>query len=239
MKKLNLMDKLRVIGGWFLVKTGKLTYDAFTQEELNTLLAPYFPVQIDVKVPVGNAVLTCQEGEISMPANVNEIQLNLLTDFNVEVIGNPVYRAHILAVIKGTPEYSPETATVEITNIRLHTLALVQDEYSMVRDTTSLIQQLAPVSIAGSLANPIKSLVNSFTGGLSNAALNYLQSFTQGNKQKLLEQHKPAIESAVQSRLSHLDTHFTMREDQWREYLFSRLGKRVSVDDHLLKFWLS
>ncbi|MFC3094948.1 DUF1439 domain-containing protein [Alteromonas sediminis] len=239
MKNLSFMDKCRFIGGWFLIKTGRLSFDAFTEDELNQLLAPYFPLQMHVEVPVGNAKLNCVEAEVSMPADVNELQLNLLTEFHVDVLGNPVYRAHILAVIKGTPHYDASTHTVEITDISLNTLALVHDEYSMVKDTSSLIQQLGPLAIAGSFTSPLKSIVNSVTGGLSNAALHYLQSFTQGNKQKLLEQHKPAIEKALKAKLHTIDTHFTMRDTHWREYLFSRFGDRVSVDDHLLKFWLS
>ena len=239
MKQLTLADKFRYIGGWLLVKTGRLTYDAFTQSELTNLLKSFLPLQLDIDVPVGRGKFCCLEGEIIMPSQYGQIQLNLFTDFQVELMGNPIYRAHIIAILEGKPSYKIKAARLDIDDIRLHSLTLVHDEYSLIKDTSTLLQQLTPISLVNTLTAPFKHVVNTVTAGLSDSAVDYLQSYTNSNKQKLLDQHTPAIESALYQALDNLETSFTMRPSEWRESLFARFGKRVSVDDHLLKFWFS
>lgn len=239
MKELTFKEKCQVIAGWLLIKSGRFKFEIFTVDELNALLAPHLPLTLNVNVPVGKATLTCMTGNIHLPRAQNQIQLHLLTDFRVELAGNPIYRAHLKAEITAVPDYDVASKTLHFTNIQLPVLSLVDDEYSFVNDSRSILQQVPTLGLATSLVSPLKQVINTVTGGVSNAAMAYLESFTHGNKQKLLAQHRPAIEQALLAEIDQFDLHFVMRDNDWQEYLFARLGKRVSVDDHLLKFWFS
>ena len=239
MKQLNFKDKCRVAAGWFLVKTGQLSHDDFTEEELNALIAPYFPQTLEVDVPAGSATLVCEESELSMPISTNRLTLSLLTRFQVVVLGNPLYRAHVIATLSALPDYQAEDKRLDIVDIKLDQLSLVHDEYSLVKDASFLLQQLPPVSLANVLTSPLKRVINKVTGGFSDSAINYLQAFTKGNKQRLLEDHSPAIEKALLNKLAELDLSVSMSEQVWREYLFRLLGQKVTVEDHRLRFWLS
>lgn len=222
-----------------MVRTHQLKHDDFTEQELNDLITPYFPQTLEVDVPAGTAELRCEQSELSMPIATNRLTLSILTTFQVVVLGNPLYRAHVIATLSALPDYNVAAKQLDIVDVRLDQLSLVQDEYSLVKDASFLLQQLPPVSIANALTSPFKRVINKVTGGFSQSALNYLQAFTQGNKQRLLEDHSPAIEKALLNKLADVDLTVTMRDTEWREYLFKLLGQKVTVEDHRLRFWLS
>ena len=77
------------------------------------------------------------------------------------------------------------------------------------------------------------------TAGTSDIAANYLQIYTSGSKQAVLDYHKPQIHNAIASQFTPDDLSHSMRASQWREVLFSRLGKSVRVEENVLRFYLT
>lgn len=247
MKYLSFTDKCRVLFAGCLIKLKVLKHDQFSEAELNELIAKFFPQELAVDVPVGEATLVCHQGVLSMPQTTNKITLSLDTTFNISMVGNPIYRAHVSAKLSASPLYNVAQSKLQLIDITLDKLQLIDDEYSLVKDTSSLIKQISSIStplqsslsIAAALAFPVKQVVNTLTGGLSDASIHYLQSFTQSNKQKLLADHRPNIENALLKKCYEEDLSISMNDSIWREYLFKRFGKRVSVENRELKFWMT
>lgn len=222
-----------------MAKCGLIKYDDFTERELNSLIDKYFPFEMDVSVPIGKAKLKCVSATVKLSQASGKLGLILLNDFTVEVMGNPVYRAHITARVSTKPEYKKANARIEFNDIRLDQLELIEDEYTLVKDTSSILEQLSPVSVTSALASPFKRALNAVTGGMSESAFTYLQSFTTQNKQRILSNHQSAIEQALLTEIHARDISVNMDPTHWREYLFSRIGTHISVEDQRLRFWIS
>jgi len=58
-----------------------------------------------------------------------------------------------------------------------------------------------------------------------------------GSKQTILDYHTPQIRAAVLKEIAKQPTHFQLRQDVWREALFSRYGERVGIEDNRLRFY--
>ncbi len=234
---LSLKNRLKVAIAMLLVKLGKLKYDQFTEQELNQLIVGYFPQTLTLPVPVGKASLKLLQGEISMPTSTDRIQLQLFCSIEIRVLANPIYRAHLVIVVSANPHYLSEHSTLTIDNIRVDDVALLNDEYALLNDTSKLIDALSPVPIAGLLTNPMKSALNILTAGTSNQAIEYLQMYIGGSKQRILDYHRTQIEDHVINAIANEDLTIELDPAEWRQNLFSRLGKEVVVEGNELRFY--
>ena len=239
MRNLSIADKCKVIAAWILVKMKRLQYEDFNQQELNEYLVDYFPYALDVPVPVGNAVLTIVQGDVCLNTETHRIELHLQNDFNVEVLANPIYRTHVNAKLSAEINYDDTVKTLFFNKIRLDSLQWINDDYTLISDTRQLLNSITPASLFGGIANPLKNIINTVTGGFSDSALNYLRSFTNANKQHLLDEHKATIEKAILAEINKQPLYYQMQDNIWREYLFRQRGTHVSIADQRLRFWLS
>ena len=220
-----------------MVKLNKLQYDQFTEEELNQLITPYFPQQMPLEVPVGKAELSVIKGELMMPTSTNRLQLQLLCGVEIRVLANPIYRAHIAVVVSAAPHYVVENNLLTIKSIRVDEVALINDEYSLLTDTSKIIDMLSPVQIGSLLTSPMRSALNILTAGTSNAALQYLQMYIGGSKQRVLDYHRNQIEEHVIAAVASADINLVLDPAEWRQNLFARLGREVIVEEQELRFY--
>jgi hypothetical protein len=54
----------------------------------------------------------------------------------------------------------------------------------------------------------------------------------------VLDYHIPHIHNAIKKQITQEALSHTMRDDHWREVLFSKLGQNVRVEDNVLRFYL-
>jgi hypothetical protein len=233
---LNFTDRLKVAVAMLLVKLNKLQYDQFTEAELNQLITPYFPQEMSLPVPVGKGNLKLMRGDLSMPVSSNRLQLQLLCGIDIRVLANPIYRAHLMVIVSADPLYIEKDNLLTLANIRVDEVALVDDEYSLLNDTSKLIDSLSPIQIGGLLTSPMRSALNVLTAGTSNTALQYLEMYIGGSKQRVLDFHRHEIEEHVINAVSDADINIELDPSDWRQNLFSRLGKTVFVKDRELRF---
>lgn len=234
---LSLKNRLKVAVAMLLVKLGKLKYDQFTEQELNELIVSYFPQSMELPAPVGKGTLKLLQGELSMPSSTDRLQLQLFCSIEIRVLANPIYRAHLVVIVSADPNYIVEHSTLTIENIRVDDVALLNDEYALLNDTSKLIDALSPVPITGLLANPMKSALNILTAGTSNQAIDYLQLYIGGSKQRILDYHRTQIEDHVISAVANEDLTIRLDPAEWRQNLFSRLGRIVVVEENELRFY--
>ena len=236
MDKLSHRDWLKFAVGYCLVKLGQLKYDRFTKEELNALVAEHFPQQFDLPVPIGTGVLRILEGVISMPTDSARLHMQCLAGLEIKAMGSPIYRAHAIIQVSALPHYVEERHTLTLVDIKVDDVHLVNDEYSLLKDTQFLIDRLLPVPVTGLLGAPIKQALNVLSAGTSDQALNYLKLYVGGSKQRILDYHQPQIETALLDALANFDLDYQMQATQWREHLFAKLGKTVAVEESELRF---
>ena len=239
MNTLSVSDKCRVAIAWLLVKFGRLHYDDFSKEELNSVIEDYFPQLLEIDIPIGNATLNCKQGSVKLIKGTHRVSLVIPQEFKIEVLANPIYRAHVITHISAKPYFDKRQSSIRFTEVSLDNIEWVNDEYSLVQDTSALLQQLSVVSLTNTLTSPFKRLLSTVTGGLPQSSLNYLQSFTQDNKQRILTNHKPALEKAILAKLETQTLSVELDDTIWRHYLFSRIGTRITVEENQLRFWLS
>ncbi|MBT0587446.1 DUF1439 domain-containing protein [Alteromonas oceanisediminis] len=234
---LSLSDRCKVAIAMLLVKLGKLKYDQFSEAELNALIVTHFPQSMPLPVPVGKGRLTLITGELFMPKSTNRLELNVLCGLEIRVMGNPIYRAHVNVVVSAEPLYIAQQQLLSIDKLRVDSVALINDEYALLSDTTRLIDSLSPVQLSGFLGAPLKSALNVISGGTSNSAINYLKLYVGGSKQRILDYHREHIEDHIIATIANENIHTSMSHDDWRQNLFARLGKRVVVEERELRFY--
>ncbi len=237
MQQLNWQDKWRVAAGWVLVKLGKLTHDDFTPEELNALVAPHFPQHFPIRPPIGEGAVTLERGQVSLNESANRISVQALASLEVSAFSAKLYRAHIMLHASCTPRFNSESATLHLEDVRFDGTRLINDDYALIKDTRFLIEKLLPGGVSNLLGRSVISGLSVLSGGISSQALDYLKLYLNGSMQRVLDYHQPQIESLMRETLAHTELHHRMRHDQWREYLFARLGQHVGIEDNRLRFY--
>ena len=237
MQQLNWQDKWRVIAGWALVKMGKLTHDDFTTEELNALIAPHFPQRFSFRPPIGDGVMTLNRGQVSLNEAANRLSVQALASLEISALSANIYRAHIMLNVSCHAHYDADGATLYLEDVRFDGARLINDDYALIKDTRFLIDKLLPAGVGGILSQSVISGLSLLSGGVSSQALDYLKLYLNGSMQRVLDYHRPQIEAVMQDALAQTELQHTMRDDHWREYLFSRLGQYVCVEENRLRFY--
>ncbi|NMH61312.1 DUF1439 domain-containing protein [Alteromonas ponticola] len=240
MKALNWQDKCKVLGTALLIKLGKLPYDKFSEDELNDFLPQHFPISVPLTLPAVDANVELQEGTIKLNAQPGRVTLQLLAAIQITAVASTLYRAHLMITVSAQPVYNPETFVLGLEQVRIDSINLVNDEYALIMDAHYLMEKILPLALPKSMgrliSTPLFGALNMVTGGTSDLARNYFGLYMEGSKQRILDYHRPQIETALLNNLANYPTEYVMREDHWREYVFRRWGKRVAVEEGELRF---
>ena len=239
---LSWRDKVNALVGFCLIKTGRLQYDVFTEQELNALIAPHFPFSDALAVPIGEGQFTCLEAQLSMPTSTNRLTVQILCVIDVRVMGTPIYKAHAAAGISALPNYDPASRSLHLTDTRVDFIHLLNDQYSLVKDTRFIIDKLLPLPLSGLgslLSQPLRSALSLVSAGSTDQALEYLKLYLHGNTQRILDYHKPRLVKELLAKIDERALEYTMDDNHWREFLFARYGKRVAVEEKQLRFYFT
>ncbi|MDO6694695.1 DUF1439 domain-containing protein [Aliiglaciecola sp. 3_MG-2023] len=220
----------------WMIKLGKLRHVDYTIEELNALARPHFPQTFDVEVPVGNGKLAILEAEIDIPHNSDVVKVQLYSSLNIDAVGNPLYRAHLLIILEVTPKYNAVSKTVEIDSLNLATIRLINDEYALLNDSKQLLSLVFPKSVQSLISGTFKSALGLMTAGSSDVAADYLKLYLSGSKQRVLDYHKPQISSLLDKTKHNPEFVYKLDPDDWQEALFMQHGRSVCVEQRCIRF---
>ncbi|MFZ8200490.1 DUF1439 domain-containing protein [Alteromonas portus] len=235
---LSFKDKCKVYLAQWLVKWGKLTHDDFTKSELQTLVKGSFPYPFAFDIPMGAGTVTVLEGNIALDSANNRIGLQCLAALNIVVATTTIYRAHVVFTVSASPYYDKNMSTLYLTDITTDSVTLVNDDYALIKDTQFLMSRFFPKSVNSLLGGSLKSALSLFSAGASDMAADYLKVYLSGSKQAVLDYHIPHINNAIKTQIKQEDLSHRMRNDHWREVLFSKAGRNVRVEDDVLRFYL-
>ena len=219
-----------------MIRFGKLTHDAFTLEELNDLLAPHLPYSHALSLPIGKGKVEFNEAQVTLDATNNLVNVQLWGDLQIEVLGIPLYRAHILVTFSAHPEYISGAQQVKANDVKVDHIRLVQDAYTFVQDADTILAKFIPLPGAKLLSGPMRGMMSLASAGLSESAISYLQLFMKGNAQQVLNYHLPQL-NAFAAELAREDVFvYDLDHNDWRELLFMQKGKDVVVEGDELWF---
>lgn len=230
--------KLKTRLAKWLVRLGKLTHVDYTVDELNQLLATHFPQSFKVDVPVGNGHFTLLDGQLSIPRLSSVIHVDLFCALDIDALGNPLYRAHVAIQLAITPRYDTQLKRLSIDAMKLSTLRLVKDEYALLNDSKQLLNVIIPKGMQSMLAGTFKSALGIVTVGSADLASDYLRMYLSGNKQKILDYHRPQIARLIEELKQDPEFVYEMNQHDWQENLFRQYGYSVTVENKCLRFKL-
>jgi hypothetical protein len=191
---------------------------------------------VPISVPKGEGRFTLSKTTISMPINSNYIQVQVFGSIDITYLANPIYRAHVVLVVQAKPHYEHTTKNVLLTEIRITDIHMINDEYAILKDTTSLINLFVPSPVLSIVTGTMKTAFNVMTGTTASEANSYLQMYLSGSKQKVLDYHKPQIENVIIELAASENMQYSLDRNNSKEGLFIRYGKEVVVEDGHLRF---
>jgi len=205
-------------------------------DEISLLIQPNLPLQLPISVPKGEGSFTLSKVNISMPYDSNYIQAEVLGGIEVTYLANPIYRAHVALVVQATPQYNHSTKNVLLADIRITDIHMLDDEYSILKDTSSLINLFVPSPVLSMVRGTMKTAFSIVTGTTTSEVNSYLQMYVSGSKQKVLDYHKPQIEKLIVDLAAGEDMQYSLDIDDFEEGLFIQYGKEVVVEEGNLRF---
>ena len=219
-----------------LIRFKRLKHVDYSVDDISRLIKPHLPLSLPISVPKGEGRFTLSKVNISMPFNSPYIQAEVLGAIEVTYFSNPIYRAHVVLVVQATPEYDQTTKNVMLTELRITDINTLNDEYSIFKDTSSLINQFVPSPLLSMVTGTMKTAFSIMTGTTASEANSYLQMYLSGSKQKILDYHKPQIENIIVELAASKDMQYSLDINDFEENLFIQYGKEVAVEEGHLRF---
>jgi hypothetical protein len=208
----------------------------YSVHDISQLIQPHLPLQLPISVPKGDGRFTLSKVNISMPVNSHHIQAEVLGGIEITYLANPIYRAHVVLVVQATPQYDHTTKNVLLTDVGITNIHMLNDEYSILKDTSSLINLFVPSPVLSMVRGTMKTAFSIMTGTTASEASSYLEMYLSGSKQKVLDYHKPQIEKIIVELAAGEDMQYSLDIDDFEEGLFIEYGKEVVVEAGHLRF---
>ena len=230
----SIKTSFRLLLAKYVIRFKRLTHVDYSVEDISNLIEPYLPHSFPISVPEGVGLFTLSKVNISMPSNY--IQAEVLGSIKVTYLGNPIYRAHVILVVQAKPHFEHSTKNVLLTDIRITDIHMLNDEYSILKDTSSLIKLFVPSPVLSIVTGTMKTALNIMTGSIASEVNNYLKMYLSGSKQKVLDYHKPQIENIIVKLAASDDMQYSLSINDFEEGLFIQYGKEVVVEQGILRF---
>jgi hypothetical protein len=219
-----------------LIRFKRLTHVDYSVSDISQLIQPHLPLSLPISVPRGNGRFTLSKVNITMPFQSNHIQAEVLGGIEVTYLANPIYRAHVVLVVQAKPQYNSNTKNIFLTEIKIDDIHMLKDEYSILKDTSSLISQLVPVPLLSMMTGTMKTAFSIMTGTTASEANSYLQMYLSGSKQKVLNYHKPQMENIIVQLAASEDMQYRLNVNDFEERLFMQYGKKIIIEQGNLRF---
>jgi hypothetical protein len=232
----SIKTSLRLLLAKCLIRFKQLKHVDYSVTDISRLIQPHLPVFLPISVPKGEGRFTLSKVNVSMPLDTNYIQAEVLGGIEVTYLANPIYRAHVVLVVQATPQYAPTKNNVLLTDIRITDIHMLNDEYSILKDTSSLISHFVPSPVLSMVRGTMKTAFSIMTGTTTSEANSYLQMYLSGSKQKVLDYHKPQIEKLIVELAAGEDMQYNLDINDFEESLFIRYGQEVIVEEGNLRF---
>jgi len=219
-----------------MIRFKRIRQVKYTSDELNEMLATNFPHTMAMSLPGSQGLLTLLNAELSMPANDNQLHIQMFCGFTVCVAGKDIYRAHLLVVGTVTPYYIAEQRAIHLKNLQLSELRLVKDDYAFIGSSAELATLFMPNAFKYLLMSSVHIGLSLLKGIVPNELMTYLTLYSNGSKQGVLDYHKPEIERMLIAEVEQEAWCYQLNEQDFEEQIFAELGQEIAVEQGFLVF---
>jgi hypothetical protein len=221
----------------FLIRFKRIKEVRYTAEELNELIVDILPKAMAFDVPGGVAKLIVMTAKVTIGKdNQKGLSIGLLCSLEISSMNQQLYRAHLQGTVKAFPYYHQQGQTIRLKKASFTELTLVNDEYLLVSNTTNLIKSLTPNLLQGLVSATLGSAVDMMSVLSTPQVKGYLAMFTDGNKQKVLDFHRPQVQRSLKMLIDNGDLEYPLAQSDFEEKLFADMGREIEVDNHQLVF---
>ena len=203
---------------------------------VNQMVSPQLPVIFDIPVSGGKGELTLLEVELSAGEEEGTILVQIITNFSVSMGNKQIYNSHIQLKLLIKPDFNKLESTLSATDIKMLSMELISDRYSMIKDT--------PKTLASFLPEPFKTMfvTTMVTTGMvmdsfgKSELFRYLSLYLTGNMQRVLDFHHNDIEKIIINYAKSESFSYQLDESDFEEQLFAELGEQLTVENEQLMF---
>lgn len=233
-----LADKnsIRLFIAKWLIRFNKLKSAEYSGEQLSDLMAEHLPIICPVSVPAGEGSFRLLSASVCLPKLKSVIQVDVSSCFSVEYLAKPLYRADLKLSVEAKPAYDISTKEIRLIDVKINEISLLHDEYSVLNDTRELINLVAENPLLSMFGDTVKSAYSLVTGSPPSNAGAYLQLYIGGSKQRILDYHKPQLQTIMAELLTRKNACYRLDESHFEERLFAEFGKEVVIEEGTLRF---
>jgi len=219
-----------------LVRLKLITRVPMEFSDVNQMVSPQLPVTFDIPVSGGKGELTLLEVELSAGEKEGTILVQIITNFSVSMSNKQIYNSHLQLKLLITPDFNKLESTLSATDIKMLSMELISDRYSMIKDT--------PKTLAAFLPEPFKTMfvTTMVTTGMvmdsfgKSELFRYLSLYLTGNMQRVLDFHHNDIEKKIINYAKSESFSYQLDESDFEEQLFAELGEQLTVENKQLMF---
>lgn len=219
-----------------LIRFGYIKNVPVDIDRINEQITQHLPVAFDIAIPGGDGELTILETDLSLDNQSNSITAVILCNFNVKIKNTTIYNSHLQVTLDTELVYCATSKTISPSNVKIHSMKLISDKYSVIKDTRQLI--------AGLLPEPMKTvfITTMLTTNLvmdnlgMNNMIKYLSLYLTGSKQRILDFHHQEIETKVIDFTESEDCSYLLDQTHFEERLFAEFGQQIQIKQGQLLF---
>lgn len=220
-----------------LIRANKLKEVRYSAQMLNEMIVENLPHSETFEVPGGQATFVVMTAQVSVGKdNAEGLRLKLLCSLDISTLGRQLYRAHLNVNLKALPYFHKATKSIRISQSAVTELSLVNDEYLLIKSSNDIVKSLTPNILKGIVNVTIGSAINVMSEVATPAVKEYLNVFTEANKQKVLDFHRPQLEKRISAVIESGNIEYQLQESDFEEKIFADLGRKIDVDQHELVF---
>jgi len=205
-------------------------------EDINKIVNQPLPEVIELTIPGGTGKLSILQATLEPAESGERLHVEILCNFSVKVKQSIIYNTHLQLTVELLPSYIPEHKTIATREVKVTGLHLISDQYSMIKDTSSLLGSLMPSALKTIVSATLFSTRAVLGSKTVNAVSQYLSLYLTGSKQKIIDYHRVDIEEKVTQVFQSDAIAYRLDDAVFEERIFAQYGQQIIVENGRLYF---
>jgi len=220
---------------WGLIRVGILRKVAVSASEVNQILEEHLPAEYTLPLSWGNSELNITHAKVDFPSlKPGYFRATLKASLHITVASVEIYRSHLQIELSGKPRYQASDESLRIDDVAVDQVKLVKDSYSLMASAGSLMSSVVPTPLTHMMNVAVGASMGVMSDVLGEDLQSYLVLYQTGNMQRVLDFHRPQIETTLVDECLHGELFYQLEQTELDEKLFIKLGKAMEVKDQTL-----
>lgn len=234
---INLRQRLMRIMFRISVGCGANSYQQIDLDLLNQFITEQLPIKQSIDVPVGEGELLVSQANVKVTGN--KLSITAHCYLNIHTMNTSLYQASIKITISGDLGFCQNNQFIQLQAPQLETLELEDDHYPIATNTTSWVSRVLSGDTTSRMFSGFENTLSFISGQTYDEAKRYLSIYINGNKQKILDYHRPDIQLALESLFSEPEHCYKLDPDNFEESLLIEHGRSIKAEQGQLRIYWS